>query len=347
MIRNLHSKRGVGFYLLLVFLLTACNSDTDHGTQSQFQHTGMIMGTSFSIKVPVLPESVNSEPLKAQINHLLNEINGSMSTYLEDSELSGFNARQSTDWVTVSELLFPVLQESQRVSRLSEGAFDITVGPLVNLWGFGPDPGQLDAPAKELIMDRLNQTGYENLIIRDSPRSIRKLKPALYLDLSALAKGFAVDQVAEFLNKQGVKDYLVEIGGELRLKGKKKNGDLWRIAIEKPDAGERVLQKVLPMSDTAIATSGDYRNFFEVNGVRFSHTIDPRNGFPITHKLASVTILSQTAMEADALATALMVLGPEAGFELAEQQKISAFFIIKSGNGFTEKSTSAFIEQTR
>ena len=347
MIRHIKNKRGVWFYLLLVFLLTACNSDTDSGTQNQFQHTGMTMGTTFSIKVPVLPESVNSEQLIKQVDDLLDEINGSMSTYLEDSELSIFNASQSTEWITVSDRLFSVLQESQRVSRLSKGAFDITVGPLVNLWGFGPDPGKLKAPAKELIKDRLNQIGYENLIVRDSPLSIRKLNTGLYLDLSALAKGFAVDQVAELLEELGVKDYLVEIGGELRLKGKKKNGDLWRIAIEKPAAGERMLQKVLPITDVAIATSGDYRNFFEMNSVRFSHTIDPRNGFPITHKLASVTILSQTAMEADALATALMVLGPDAGFELAERQKISALFIIKSGDGFKEKSSSAFIEQTR
>ena len=148
------------------------------------------------------------------------------------------------------------------------------------------------------------------------------------------------------LEDQGVKDFLVEIGGELRLRGKKKNGRLWQIAIEKPNAAERTLHKVLTLTDVAIATSGDYRNFFEVNGVRFSHTIDPRNGFPITHKLASVTILSKSAMEADALATAFMVLGPEEGFELAEKQKIPAFFIIKSDEGFVEKSTSAFIEHT-
>lgn len=343
---NLERKRGAGLYLLLVFLLTACNSENYPGAQYQFHHTGGTMGTSFNVKAPLLPETVNTENLKKQIDHLLDELNGSLSTYLENSELSRFNVSQSTDWTEVSNHLFTVVREAQRISQLSNGAFDITVGPLVNLWGFGPDPFDINEPPKELVQELLDQIGYNNIETNDSSLSVRKLNSEIYLDLSALAKGFAVDQVSQLLESQGINDYLVEIGGEIRLRGKKKNGGLWQIAIEKPNAAERSLHKILTITDMAIATSGDYRNFFEVNGVRYSHTIDPRNGFPITHKLASVTILSKSAMEADALATAFMVLGPEEGFELAEKQKIPAFFIIKSDEGFVEKSTSAFIEHT-
>ena len=221
------------------------------------------------------------------------------------------------------------------------------MGPLVNLWGFGPDSISFEPPADAAIREKLNLIGYFYLKFKDNPFMIKKEIPELYLDLSSLAKGYAVDQVANLLEAQQIMDYMVEIGGELRLKGKNISGYKWRIAIEKPSPEQRMIHKVLPITDVSIATSGDYRNYFELDGHRFSHTIDPRNGSPITHNLASITVLSDTAMKADALATALMVLGPEQGFELAQQEKLAALFIIKSNDGFEEQNTSAYIEKTR
>ncbi|WP_349431131.1 FAD:protein FMN transferase [Methylomarinum sp. Ch1-1] len=335
-------KRGVGLGLLLVFLLAGCEMQSRSNQPYPFQYSNGTMGTSFTIKVSQLPEAVGDASLKQQIDALLALINGQMSTYLPDSELSRFNNSQSTEWRGVSPSLFEVLAKAKQVHEQSHGAFDVTVGPLVNLWGFGPDPMNFVAPPAEQIAEKLQVIGSEHLSLNESENSVRKDIAALYIDLSGLAKGYAVDRVALLLEERGIRHYMVEIGGEIRLKGQNIQGEPWRIAIEKPTADSRMIQKVLPISDIAMATSGDYRNFFEVDGVRFSHTIDPRNGRPITHKLASVTVLSETSMVADAWATALMVLGPTQGLQLAEQQHIPALFIIKTDVGFIEKSSSAF-----
>ncbi|MGR9100354.1 MAG: FAD:protein FMN transferase [Gammaproteobacteria bacterium] len=335
-------KRGAGSVLLLVFLLSGCQQPTEKVADYSFVHGGWTMGTSFSIKVPALPDGVASEALKQRVDAVLSEINGAMSTYLEDSELSKINRSLTGEWQKLSPALFTVISEAQRISRLSGGAFDVTVGPLVNLWGFGPDKMVTEPPPAAEVAHRLRQTGYQELELNPESSALRKTNPSIYLDLSALAKGYAVDRVADLLEAEGISDYMVEIGGELRLKGRKSDRSLWRIAVEKPAADRRMIQKILPISDIAIATSGDYRNFFEENGVRYSHTIDPRTGYPIKHKLASVTILSHTAMEADALATALMVLGPEEGYALAEKEDIAALLIVKHKDGFREKASTQF-----
>ncbi len=336
-------KRGAGFLsLFLVFLLTACNQSNQINKKYPFIYSDGIMGTRFNIKVSQLPDTVDANQLQQQIKQLLDLLNMQMSTYLPDSELSILNRSQSVNWQPVSVPLYEVLYKAKQVNKQSHGAFDVTVGPLVNLWGFGPDPMHFVAPAEKLITEKLKQTGSEYLFLNEENKSFKKGIPGLYIDLSALAKGYAVDQVALLLEKQGIQHYMVEIGGELRLRGHNVDGSPWRIAIEKPTVDRRMIQKILPVTNISMATSGDYRNFFEVDGVRFSHTIDPRTGSPITHKLASVTILSDTCMDADAWATALTVLGPEQGFELAEKRQIAALFIIKTADGFSEKSTSAF-----
>jgi thiamine biosynthesis lipoprotein len=248
--------------------------------------------------------------------------------------------------VPASQGLLKVLEVAQETSRLSDGAFDVTVAPLVNLWGFGPGPMRDGIPDQDQIRSALARVGYQRLHLRSEPPGIRKERPDLVVDLSAIAKGYGVDLVAEHLDALGLENYLVEIGGEVWGKGHNARGTPWRIAIEKPSPAQRSVYAVVRLDGRGIATSGDYRNFFEQQGQRFSHTIDPTSGRPVIHDLASVTVLSPTVTRADALATALLVLGPEQGYRLAEQQGLAALFIIREGDGYKEKQTRLF-EQFR
>ncbi len=327
--------------MLLVLFAGGCQQ----GPKADFAYRGLALGTSFSVKVTTLPPGIDREFLKNKLDSLIEQVNQQMSTYLQSSELSKFNRSRSTNWQPVSNDLARVVALALAVSEWSEGAFDVTVGPLVNLWGFGPDPRLNQAPSPKAIAQAKSRLGYKSLEVRQSPPALRKQKADLYVDLSAIAKGYAVDKLAEFLDAIGTEGYLVEIGGELRLKGLSPRGEPWRIAIEKPEANVRQIQKVLTLTDTAVATSGDYRNYFEVNGRRFSHTIDPRTGMPISHRLASVTVLSHTTTQADALATALMVLGPDKGWKKAVETGIAALFIVKEKEGFAEKATKAFLSR--
>lgn len=330
--------------LILIVLLSACDKATEHKPQDYpYNAVGMTMGTSYNIKASKLPDSLTPTEITRQVKELLEKVNGQMSTYQKDSELSLFNQSTSTDWLPVSAELYGVIKESIQISKLSNGLFDVTVGPLVNLWGFGPDKMMVSPPDEAVIKGLLNQIGYNRLTLKDDGLFVKKDIPGLYVDLSGIAKGYGVDQVGLLLERLGLMDYMVEIGGEIRVKGKNNQGQPWQIAVEKPTAERRAIEKVLAITDTGMATSGDYRNYFEVDGVRFSHTIDPRTGRPIDHKLASVTILSDTSMEADGLATAIMVLGPDEGYKFAELNQIAAFFIIKSDQGFVERMSSAFV----
>lgn len=340
------SKRGVWFVLLLVFLLGGCAEKVADDWPYGFEYRGSTMGTTFSVKVTLLPAIQSPDALKAEIDALLNDINQQMSTYLPDSELSRFNAQRTTDWVEVSPELYTVVATAQQISQLTEGAFDISVGPLVNLWGFGPDPSRDSAPPLESIEALRDRVGYQLLALRETPPALKKQHPDMYLDLSALAKGYGVDRVAALLESKGMHDYLVEIGGELKLSGLNARRERWHIAIEKPISGWRMVQKIIPITDIGVATSGDYRNYFEQDGKRYSHTIDPATGYPIAHTLASVTLLAPSSMLADAWATAMMVLGAERGMALAVQQNLAAYFLIKHDEGFVEQATPEFLRLT-
>ncbi len=319
--------------LLAVFVLSGCSKEPE-----VIGFNGLTMGTSYSIRW-VDTEEDRVEELRPLVDGLLKQVNQQMSTYIKDSELSRFNALPAGGSLEVSPQLAEVVSESLRISDLSNGAFDVTVGPLVNLWGFGPDGRIIKAPSEEKVERLRQEVGYRNISVEGNQLT---KKGDQYVDLSAIAKGYGVDEVAALLEQHGIKDYLVEIGGELRASGVKPGNVDWRIAIESPVAGERDVERVVSVSDTGIATSGDYRNYFEENGQRFSHTIDPRTGRPITHKLASVTVLRPKCYEADALATTLMVLGDQAGPAFAKEHGIAAFFIIKQGDSFVEQSTPEF-----
>jgi len=340
-------KQTLKFSLIigLSCFLIAC--DRPMSQDYPFNYSGPIMGTSFNIKASELPEAVSVTQLQNAIKFRLDAINQRMSTYLKDSELSLINQKKTLQAQEVSAELLKVLAAAKVINKQSLGAFDITVGPLVNLWGFGTEGVKFSGPEISAVQKLLAITGDEYWLLFPENSKIQKKHIDLYLDLSALAKGYAVDEVAVVLESYGISDYLVEIGGELRLKGHNKQGKKWHIAIEKPTINKRELQKVIPITDTAMATSGDYRNFFEYEGKRFSHTIDPRTGAPITHQLASVTVLHESSMVADAWATALMVLGTEEGYKIAEKEQLAAFFITKKQQGFAEQATPLFIKQTK
>ena len=304
---------------------------------------GQTMGTSYSVQIAQPPSTVALEALRQDIEQTLEDINAQMSTYRPESELSRFNHSASTDWQPVSHDLATVVQTAQEISELSGGAFDVTVGPLVNLWGFGPDPSQFSPPTAEDLAAARARVGYQQLEVRLDPPALRKQHPELMVDLSAIAKGYAVDRVAEQLDAAGISAYLVEIGGELRGLGYKQPDQPWRVAIERPYRDERTPLRVITLNQLALATSGDYRNYFVYDGRTYSHTIDPATGEPVTHDLTSVTVLDPSAMRADALATALLVLGPESGQQWAAQHQIAALFIQRrDDDSFVVTQTESF-----
>ncbi len=328
------------FYSLALFHCSkpSPSAPVDHSTTL----SGLTMGTYYRVTVASLRSSLEEGELKADIEILLDKINSQMSTYISDSELSRFNNYKNTDWFPVSVETAMVVSEGLKIHRLTEGAFDITVGPLVNLWGFGPPGGKNEIPSPDNINNALMKVGSRHLESRLSPPALKKDLIDLYVDLSGIAKGFGVDSIANFLETLGITNYIVDIGGEIKTSGRKNNETLWNIAIESPIIDNKAIHKFITLKDQSIATSGDYRNYFVKDGKRYSHEINPRTGQPIQHRLASVTVLDTSCMQADALATALIVLGPEEGFQLAEKENIAALFIIKEENGFLEKETSHF-----
>ncbi len=335
--------RNWGMHLLgVAFATGALSSCGNENAGRMLQLSGSTMGTFYNIKIVDFPAAMTRDSVEASVAAILEQVNSRMSTYRSDSELSRLNQNGSGGWIDVSTELLDVIEAARQVSVMSGGAFDVTVGPLVNLWGFGAEGERRVAPSPTAIVETLSRVGYEKMSIRRSPPGIRKANRDIYIDLSAIAKGYAVDRIADHLESRGARNYLVEIGGDLKVKGRNPKGGPWIVAIEKPAASGRSIQRLIQVTDQAIATSGDYRNFFENNGQRFSHTIDPTSGMPVSHRLASVTVLNQAAMRADALATALMVLGPKHGYELAHRLEMKAYFIAETEQGITENSTPGF-----
>lgn len=307
--------------------------------------SGTTMGTLYNIKIVDerhAGQNVVSRNLRADIENILSTVNNQMSTYEKESEISRFNRHRASDWFPVSSDTAGVIKEALGISRLSGGAFDITVGPLVDLWGFGPKTAN-GVPDRGQIKETLKIIGYENLSVNLSPPAIKKGFKELHCDLAAIAKGFGVDKLAAYLDSQNITSYLIEIGGELRTRGRNQHDRWWRIGIASP-TDTFGIQKVIDLKNQSMATSGDYRNYYEAGGIRYSHTIDPRTGSPVTHNLVSVTVVCDSCMRADALATAITVLGPEKGYELALRDDLAVFFIMKSKQGFREKSTPLFRE---
>lgn len=326
--------------LLAASLLAACSRQP-----SVLELQGRTMGTGYSIKL-VAPPGMDSAALQAAVDVRLEEINDMLSTYRPESDLMRFNRSSSTDWQPVPAPLAALVAQSRRISELSGGRFDITVGPLVNLWGFG-NRGPVDTPPTDALIDEtLQRVGYQRLQVRLDPPALRKEVSGLEIDLSAIAKGWGVDEIARLLEMHGIRSYLVDIGGELHAHGTKPDGSPWRIAIERPLREGRAVERVVQLGDRAMATSGDYRNFFRHGDVYYSHTMDPRSGRPVRHQLASVSVIADDCASADAWATALLALGEQRGPALAEELGLKAFFILRTAEGFQERSTRAYDQFT-
>jgi len=329
--------------VLLAVSMTACFPSNDSAKKEIFLQ-GRTMGTTYNIKVVATIEQVETLKLHEKIEAVLKQVNQQMSTYIPDSEISVFNKSQSTEPVEISAGFARVLAESIRLGKLSGGKLDITVGPLVNLWGFGPKHSPETVPSDEALASARARIGLQYLHL--DGRQLSKSIPNLYIDLSTTAKGYGVDIVAELIEDNGIGNYIVEIGGEMRLKGFKHTGELWAIAIEKPildpSGVQRAIHEVVIPKDNAVATSGDYRIYFEADGQRFSHIIDPATGKPINHHLVSVTVITPSSMTADGLSTTLMVMGAEQGMAFAQQHGLAALFISKTDHGFTEQFTVKF-----
>ncbi len=305
--------------------------------------TGPTMGTVYTVKYLAPARAVDDSEVRGVIDQILVRLTHEFSTYDPASELSKLNAAAAEEWLPVSPEMFEVMRIALEFNQLSGGAFDMTVGPLVALWGFGSTvPKQDRVPAEAEIAAALRLVGADQIELRKEPPAVKKKQGKVSIDLNALVPGYAADQIAARLEQFGIRHYLVDLGGEFKLKGHNQDGEPWAIAIEQPQTGERGAALVLKLTGKGLSTSGDYRNFFELDGQRYSHEIDPRSGRPIRHNLASVTVIAGSAMQANGLATALLVLGPEAGFSLAESQNIAAVFILRSGQQWTQRSTRAF-----
>lgn len=328
--------------ILTLFLLCACSTNV----APEVELAGNTMGTQFSVKLAAGDAVNGAIRLEKAIKAALADVEQMMSTFIPGSEISRFNNSVTTDWYKVTEEFCLSVEEALAISTLTDGSFDITVGPLVNLWGFGPGDIIDEPPAEENISMMLKSVGYRHLQADCAQPALKKDIAELALDMSAFGKGYATDRVAAVLEAAGIENYLVEVGGELRLSGRNASNAKWAIGIEAPLPNQRRPHMILRISDTAMATSGDYRNYFEANGKRYSHTIDTRTGWPVTHSLASVTIIDDDGFRADALATALLVMGPDAGMKLATRENMAALFLLRTERGIEELSTPAF-EQLR
>ena len=334
---------------LASLLLSGCNQPLELQIS---KISGPTMGTEYHIswvsdKRNSIDLASEKKNIHQQVDQLLLAINKSMSTYDPQSELSLINHNFNPKWQTISKELYEVLDMAAEVTAQSHKAFDVTVGPLVNLWGFGPDKSNDQIPEQAKIDALMAKIGSDSIALRQQEGLFQlRLGAPRYIDLSAIAKGYAVDILGNLLQAQGVDNYLIEVGGEIIAHGVKPQKQPWRIAIEAPNDDGRSVQIIIPLSNMGIATSGDYRNFFEQEGHRFSHTIDGRTGYPVEHKLASVSVLHESVALADAWATALTVLGSEQGLRLAEEYNLAAYFIVRAEDGYRQLSSRQF-EQLR
>ena len=315
------------YVALLALVLFGCARD------QSIHFEGEAQGTTYHVTVAACAIAQTAEQLQESIETRLQLLDQSLSNYREDSVLSSLNRAPIDTWVELDHDLYAVLKISEKMSRESNGAFDVTVAPLVSLWGFGPDHRSQTTPSDAAIAEARTRIGYQYLDIDSTQPRARKRRD-IVIDINGIAQGYSVDRLADVLLKQRCTDFMVELGGELRVAGRKANGEPWRIGIEQPVAASESVSQALALDNVGVTTAGDYRNYFEKDGQRYSHTIDPRSGRPITHKLAAVTVVADSATLADGYDTVLEVLGPDEGLAYARAHNLAAYFIVHNGKSF-------------
>lgn len=324
--------------LSVVILLTGCDNASAPATPKAAVTVleGKTMGTFWRVSV-VGVDKARAEDLRTKVQTQLDGDDRLLSTWKNDSALMRFNHSRSTTPWPVNEAMADIVTESLRIGRKTQGAMDITVGPLVNLWGFGPDKQPVSTPTQAQIDAAKARTGLDKLTVinRADRQYLQKSIPDLYVDLSTVGEGYAADHLARLMTEEGISRYLVSVGGALVSRGMNADGQPWRVAIQKPTDRENAVQAIVDINGHGISTSGSYRNYYELDGKRISHVIDPQTGRPITHKLVSVTVIAPTALEADAWDTGLMVLGTEKAQQVVREQGLAVYMIMKDGDGFT------------
>ena len=302
------------------------------------------MGGTFSVKIVTSKDELETPGLHdvdRTLRSTLDRIEGLMSTWDRDSELSRFNRSTSLEPFTVAPETFGVFKWSLEVGSVTGGALDVTIGPLVDAWGFGPTAPRSSLPTDAEIARLRQAIGPDKIELNPESLTVRKTRPDVRCDLSSIVPGYAADRLWTELAGRGFTDFLIDVGGEVRTRGRNETGVPWQVAIERPTQGSAV-QRLVPVSNLAITTAGDYRKFREVDGQRVAHILDPRTGRPLTHRLASVTVVDELAVRADAFDTALMVLGTDEGMALATKLNLAALFIERTDEGFSERATPRF-----
>lgn len=325
---------------------------------------GRTMGTTYNIKYVAEGAAPSKEDVGQQVHRALQDVDDRMSTYQPDSELMRFNRSPLNEAFFASADLVALVAESQEVSRISAGAYDVTIGPLVNLWGFGAgnqatvasldselnDPafvqwlsanGASRVPSADNVQEAMKTVGFSSVVVDQEKQTLTRMKP-VFIDLSSIAKGYGVDQAAQALEVLGITHYMVEVGGEVRIRGRKPDGQGWRIAIRPPELLTSQTGEIIEAENKGIATSGDYLNYYEWEGVHYSHLIDARTGYPEKHRLTSVAVVDDSTAKADAYATMFMILGEEKGLAVAEKEGLAAYFIYHTSQGFESVASSTF-----
>jgi len=321
----------------VVVLAGALSGCGNGGSMESF--SGPTMGSTYSITY--LREKGLPAPaeVRIEVEKILAEVDQQMSTYRSDSVIERFNALPANRCQTMPAPILKLVRVAEQLSEQSEGSYDLTVEPLLDLWGFGPQGRGEKVPSAQALADVRQRVGYQHLRIE----SDQLCKDAtVEVDFNSLAAGYAVDTIAARLEAMGIHNYLAEATGELKAAGRKPDGSPWRIALEEPRDDRQVAQRILAVDGYSVSTSGDYRNYFEQDGQRYSHTFDARTGAPVSHTLASVTVIHPSALMADGLSTLLLILGPVRGWDYADKHDIGAFFVIRADDGFVIRTNQAF-----
>jgi thiamine biosynthesis lipoprotein len=324
----------LSIFVMLMGILSACGNG-----DSMESFGGPTMGSTYSIKYVRRAGLPAAADVRAEVEKILAEVDRQMSTYRSDSDIERFNDLPANRCQKMPASILKLIRVGEQLSEQSEGAYDLTVEPLLNLWGFGPQGREEKVPADQALAQVRQRVGYQHLRIEGDQLC---KDAAVEVDFNSIAAGYAVDTIAARLEALGIHDYLAEATGELKAAGKKLDGSPWRIALEEPRDDQQVAERIVAVDGFGLSTSGDYRNYFEQGGRRYSHTFDARTGAPVSHALASVTVIHPSALMADGLSTLLLILGPERGWDYAEKHDIGAFFVIRADTGFVTRTSQAF-----